>query len=79
MCPCVHIMYRAAQGVHGAFKERMLREVMRQDKIEYGDAYAVLGELNKANEEMIWLFKMCVCGLFLTSRHVDERIFDYEQ
>jgi len=39
----------ASQGVHGAFKERMLREVMRQDKCEYGDAYRVLAKMNEAS------------------------------
>ena len=48
----------ASQRVHGAFKERMLREVMRRDKLEYGEAYAVLAKLNEANEQLIWLFKM---------------------
>ena len=52
------LVIMAAQGVHGAFKERMLREVMRADGVEYGEAYAVLGELNRANEQMTWLFKL---------------------
>lgn len=48
----------ASQGVHGAFKERMLREVMRQDKCEYGDAYRVLAKMNEINERYMWLYKL---------------------
>jgi hypothetical protein len=43
--------------VHGAFKERMLREVMRQDGCDYGAAYAVLAEMNVVNERMTWLYR----------------------
>lgn len=39
----------ASQGVHGAFKERMMREIMRRDHIEYGEAYKVLAEMNKVH------------------------------
>ena len=48
----------ASQGVHGAFKERMLREIMRADKCNYGDAYAVLGRMNTENEKVMSLYKL---------------------
>lgn len=48
----------ASQGVHGAFKERMLREVMRADKVSYGDAYRVLGQMNTVNERNMWIYKV---------------------
>jgi hypothetical protein len=47
-----------AQGVHGAFKERMLREVMRRDGCDYGEAYAVLAQMNVENERMTWLYRV---------------------
>lgn len=48
----------ASQGVHGAFKERMLREVMRRDNVSYGEAFKVLAQMNKINERSIWFYKL---------------------
>jgi len=48
----------ASQGVHGAFKERMLREIMRADSVEYSEAFKVLSKMNRKNEELRWLFKV---------------------
>ena len=48
----------AGQGVHGAFKERLLREIMRVDGCPYAESYAVLGEMNRKNEELMWLFQL---------------------
>jgi hypothetical protein len=36
----------ASLGVHGASKERMLREIMRVDGCSYVEAYAVLAKMN---------------------------------
>mmetsp|Transcript_21083 Transcript_21083/g.64935 ORF Transcript_21083/g.64935 Transcript_21083/m.64935 type:complete len:195 (+) Transcript_21083:518-1102(+) len=36
----------ASLGVHGASKERMLREIMRVDGVSYVEAYAVLAKMN---------------------------------
>jgi len=48
----------ASQGVHGAFKERMLREIMLQDSCEYGEAYQVLAKMNEVNERFVWLYRL---------------------
>jgi hypothetical protein len=48
----------ASQGVHGAFKERMLREVMRRDHVSYGEAFKVLSKMNEVSERQIWLYKL---------------------
>jgi len=48
----------ASQRVHGAFKERLLREVMRRDHVEYADAYDVLSRINEENERLVWLYKL---------------------
>jgi len=48
----------ASQGVHGAFKERMLREIMREDNVCYGEAYKVLGQMNEVNERLMRLHKL---------------------
>ncbi|KAJ1460831.1 hypothetical protein M885DRAFT_558983 [Pelagophyceae sp. CCMP2097] len=48
----------ASQGVHGAFKERLLREIMRVDECSYIEAYGVLSQMNKQLEQYVWLFKM---------------------
>eukprot|EP00613_Pedinella_sp_CCMP2098_P026997 CAMPEP_0171698270 /NCGR_PEP_ID=MMETSP0991-20121206/9271_1 /TAXON_ID=483369 /ORGANISM="non described non described, Strain CCMP2098" /LENGTH=266 /DNA_ID=CAMNT_0012287131 /DNA_START=98 /DNA_END=898 /DNA_ORIENTATION=- len=53
----VALAVMASQGVHGAFKERMLREVMRCDEVSYGEAYLVLGRMNKENERLMLLCK----------------------
>ena len=39
-----------SMGVHGAFKERMLREIMRVDRCTYIQAYHVLGAMNQELE-----------------------------
>mmetsp|Transcript_54491 Transcript_54491/g.70034 ORF Transcript_54491/g.70034 Transcript_54491/m.70034 type:complete len:281 (-) Transcript_54491:415-1257(-) len=54
----VTLAIMASQGVHGAFKERMLREVMRRDKVSYGEAFKVLGKMNKVNERNVWIYKI---------------------
>ena len=47
----------ASIGVHGAFKERMLREIMRVDKCTYVEAYVVLARMNRQLEEGTSLHK----------------------
>jgi hypothetical protein len=48
----------AGQGIHGAIKERLLREIMRVDQCPYVEAYSVLGEMNECNEQGMWVRKM---------------------
>jgi hypothetical protein len=48
----------AGEGVYGAFKERLLREIMRVDRCSYVEAYRVLGEMNECNEQGMWLRKL---------------------
>ena len=48
----------ASNRVHGAFKERMLREIMQQDQVEYGEAYGVLGRMNAFNGHQMWLYRL---------------------
>lgn len=48
----------AGEGVYGAFKERLLREIMRVDRCSYVEAYRVLGEMNVCNEQGMWLRKL---------------------
>jgi hypothetical protein len=48
----------ASQGVHGAFKERLLREIMSVDGSTYSEAYRVLGVMNLENEQFMALFKL---------------------
>lgn len=48
----------AAQGVHGAFKERLLREIMRVDNCNYVDAYGVMSLMNRQLESKLFLNKI---------------------
>ena len=49
----------AAQQVHGARKERLLREIIRIDKVSYPVARETLMEINKANDKCV---PDCSCG-----------------
>lgn len=41
----------AAQGVHGARKERLLREIVRADKVGYLEAREILEKINHDNDK----------------------------
>eukprot|EP00298_Acanthocystis_sp_HF-20_P024667 c3539_g1_i1.p1 GENE.c3539_g1_i1~~c3539_g1_i1.p1 ORF type:complete len:230 (-),score=68.29 c3539_g1_i1:24-713(-) len=45
----------AIQGVHGAHKERLLREIMRVDNVSWENAHTKLKELNQANDSYRFL------------------------
>ena len=52
------IAIMASLGVHGAFKERMLREIMRVDRCTYVEAYRALGAMNLQLEKGGYLHKI---------------------
>lgn len=41
----------AAQGIHGARKERLMREIVRVDKVSYLEARAILAKINNENDQ----------------------------
>jgi hypothetical protein len=55
--PSTSLQILASQGVTGAHKERLLREIMRVDRCSYADAYVVLASMNRQNAKLQWVFK----------------------
>lgn len=46
---------QAKNGVHGACRERLVREIMRVDQLEWEEALLKVEEMNKENDKGSWL------------------------